>query len=150
MDYVALGPNDYYYLQFKDGSSWWEGPASLTEALHEKYKEGVQVELLAFAPNDGWFVMYDDGHTDWRGIPQGLHNQINGRLMSMPRGCDAATIEHLAIGPNEEWFVRYANGAYVHCGISTEMQKTIHKLQSQGYDISSVAFGENYSWAIRY
>eukprot|EP00878_Enallax_costatus_P019995 GHUV01021117.1.p1 GENE.GHUV01021117.1~~GHUV01021117.1.p1 ORF type:complete len:194 (-),score=44.16 GHUV01021117.1:286-867(-) len=150
VDYVALGPNEQYYLQFRDGSSWWNGPDSLTDALHESQDEDLEVEILAFAPGGGWFVMYDDGSTEWEGLPTGLQNQINGRISSMPDGCDAATIEHLAIGPAGEWFVRYANGDYRYNDVPTGMQATINKLHSKVEEIVSVSLGEDDTWAIRY
>lgn len=149
VDHVALGPDDYWFLQFQDGTIRSNGPDSLRDALRAR-GPGVTVELLAFAPDDGWFMQYDDGTTDWEGLPLRLHNQIHGRRASMPRGSAAAAIEHLAIGPNSEWFVRYANGSCVNRNLGFEMKRTMNKLRSQGHRIGSVAFGENYTWAIMY
>lgn len=75
IDYVALGPSDYYFVQFKDGGYWVDGPASLMEELHSSTQDS-DVELLAFGPNDSWYVLYDDGAWAWEGIPAGLRNQV--------------------------------------------------------------------------
>jgi hypothetical protein len=146
VDYVALGPDDNYFVQFEDGGQWWVGPPSLTEALNEGCGA---VEVLAFAPDNGWYVMWEDGDSAWEGIPRGLHNQVNGRMNGMPEGAAAATVEELAIGPGEEWFVRYANGDW-RMNASQDVFHAIDELQDQGHEIVSVAFGHDDTWAIRY
>ena len=147
VDYVALGHNDSYFLQFEDGSQFWDGPDALTEAL--KGRRGG-VELLTFGPDDGWYVMWDDGAVAWEGIPQGLHNQVHGRMHSMPNGARAATVEEVAVGPEGEWFVRYANGDWRANLAGRGMREAMDELQAQGDDVVSVAFGYDDTWAIRY
>lgn len=44
----------HYFMQFSDGSCVWDGPDSLTQALHEE--EDLMIDQLCFAPRDGWYA----------------------------------------------------------------------------------------------
>jgi hypothetical protein len=110
-----------------------------------------KVLLVAFAPNDGWIVVRADGSCSWEGIPVGLHNQVNGRINSMPAGAPGATVRQLAIGPNEEWYVRYANGDWRANNFSSEIRDSIDKIHAEsGYVTNMSLDGSSCCWLIRY
>lgn len=90
------------------------------------------------------YVLWDDGSTAWEGLPWGLHNQLNGRQKSLPG------VEDLGIGPNGEWWVRFLNGSWRANGLSDSCSDAIDELQADGHEIGSIAFGHDWSWAIRY
>ncbi|GAB4822344.1 hypothetical protein N2152v2_009390 [Parachlorella kessleri] len=144
VEYVALGPDDSYFVQFTDGDWELAGPSSLYEALCEATNQGVSVQLLAFAPDDGWYVLWEDGASSWEGLPRQLHNKLNGRQKSLPG------VEQLAIGPSGEWFVRFLNGDWRMDGHSDECASAADELQADGYAILSVMFGDDWSWCIQY
>lgn len=147
VDYVALGPEGNYFVQFWNGHQAWVGPASLSAALNSK---AMQVELLAFAADDGWYVMWEDGSQAWENIPAALATNMLGRRTSMGADAAAATVEGVALGPSGEWWVRYANGDTKKGGLCDSMQVAYAHIRSQGHEVASVVFGCNNSWAIRY
>lgn len=131
-------------LQFSDGSWQCSGPAPLLKALNRAAADLKAVELLAFGPGDGWFVQWEDGTSKWKGLPLDLHNKLNGRKKSL------AGVEDLAIGPNGEWFVRFLDGTWRTSALDYQCAQALHELESEGRDIISVRFGEDWSWAICY
>lgn len=64
VDYVALGGDGAYFVQFTDGG--WQlagGADSLYDTLCES---DSAVEVLAFAPDDGWCVGLGGGRAAFR------------------------------------------------------------------------------------
>lgn len=133
VDFVAIGPNEVCFVQFCDGSTKWDGPDSMSEAIHAT---NMRVELLSFAPCGGWYIMWEDGSYAWDNLPLGLHNQLNGRKKSLP------PVEYLAIGPNGEWFVRYLCGSWRTGGLPDEIDEAVESCKRVG-DIMSVQFGQD-------
>ena len=134
VDFVAKGPNEFCFVQFGDGSQKWNGPDSMSEALHNT--PNMSVELLAFAPNDGWYIMWEDGSYAWNNIPIGLRNQITSRRKSLP------PVEDLAISPNGEWFVRYTCGSWRTGNLPDEISDAVKSCKRVGA-IMNVHFGQD-------
>jgi len=140
VDYVALSADsDNYFLRFTDGEALWQGPDSLTYALHER---GCNVRLVVFAPDDGWFVQWADGATSWEGLPRTLHNKFWGRQRELPE------LEHLAVGNDGTWFARFCDGAWNY-RLNGSCLDRAREIVRRGGDIVRMEFGED-SWLILY
>ena len=149
VDYVAMGPDGSYFVQFCNGKRCWEGPESLTEVLLHPPGETQLVELLAFAPDDGWYVMFQDGLSDWSDLPVGLHNLLKGRSgqMWLPE------VDELSCGPCGEWFVRFMDGRIKVGGLESEVRAAMNLCRRQGRRIMGMQFGqdpEEGGWLIRH
>lgn len=56
VDCISLDASrrSHYFVQFEDGTSQWNGPDSLSKALHEEAH--LSIDLLCFAPRNGWYA----------------------------------------------------------------------------------------------
>ena len=131
-EYVAIGPNGYYYIRFADGKSEWVGPDNLETYLKGEAKEKGGVATLAFGSNDSFFIVYNNG--GWRhsgDIPNGLRELLQTRDKKGDLKC-------VSLGSGGAYFLRAKNGRMWWGGASG---KTLAKIRQVKDRIKFIDFG---------
>lgn len=62
LSYIALGPDDQYYIAMKDGTALQNGPSLFLDALDVATSA---VKYVAFGAGDTFFVAFEDGTFQW-------------------------------------------------------------------------------------
>ena len=143
VDYVAFGDgvNDYYYVQFTDGSSQWSLPADLCSKLRN-WPTHFTVGAVAFAPGDGWCVLFDDGSHFYSGLPANLASLISK--------WGGTGLEDVSIGPQGEWYVRFSDGTWECGNIPAGCAEGLSWIKRRYGVVNHVAFGHDSKWLITY
>lgn len=123
-EYVALGPNGYYYIRFADGKSEWVGPDALDEYLHGEAEQKGGVATLAFGA-DCFFIVYNNG--GWRhhgDVPSGLKELIASRGKRGDLKC-------VSLGTGGAYFLRAENGRTWWGGAASKTMAQIRKVKDR-------------------
>lgn len=145
VDYVAMGPDESYFVQFTDGVQEWRGlPSDLSQSL---YDASGSVTTMALGRNGEWYCKWEDGSYEWKGLPISLHNKLNGRQKFLP------PVDQVVLGPNDAWFVSFEDGDW-HCrNVPQQCSFRIERIQNEGGNVVHVALGgteDDPTWLIVY
>jgi len=138
--FVAIGPEDQYFVRKTNGKCAYNGPASFEEAMDDYYhSKGVSV--VTFGPWGIWYVKYEDGSEDWRGIDENYGQRLSSILSTCP-------IRNLFLGDNGIYFVAYNESKISHRGMPTGVAR---KLSDSSISVKQVLLDEeNNSWFVRF
>lgn len=155
--FLASGPMDYYYAEFRSGEVWWGSPPNdnTFQALCNEW----DVYRVAFGPvtalldgtgdqkehmSTSWIILGRDGRVAWKNIPTRLHYILKSRL-----GSEAA-VEEVALGSGDSYFVRFLDGTVDYC-LPAHMGTVCQKLEQDGATLTSIALHPNlpYDFVIR-
>jgi hypothetical protein len=141
--YLATGPLDYYFAEFRSGETWW-GSAVDDRAFHTICSEWdvyrvVFGTALTLEDAEGqrhatasWIILGRDGRAAWKNLPARLDLKLQTRM------ADEAAVAEVALGSGDSYFVRFLDGTVDYCLPST-MAYVCQQLEKQGSTITSVS-----------
>eukprot|EP01023_Acetabularia_acetabulum_P063693 TRINITY_DN8037_c2_g1_i1.p1 TRINITY_DN8037_c2_g1~~TRINITY_DN8037_c2_g1_i1.p1 ORF type:complete len:251 (-),score=53.10 TRINITY_DN8037_c2_g1_i1:523-1275(-) len=140
-EFVALGPNNFFFIKLSDNSVFFDGPPQFNATLRQHL--GVRtVEFVAFGRHS-WIVKYADGFEWSSDLPKGLEHVLSDEN-------DDRDITFISMGPRDQWFAKFDDGSckavIVYAGALREMQEVI---EEKG-DIAVVALGGQDAYCVLY
>jgi hypothetical protein len=141
--YLATGPHDCYYAQFRSGECWW-GSLADQDAEFSTICTNWNVARVAFGPctliqnnhvrhlTTSWVILSRDGRAAWKNIPSRLAHLLMNRLAS-----DAAPVE-VALGNYGAYYCRFLDGTSDYC-LPDSTSKIVQSLQRRGATITSIS-----------
>jgi hypothetical protein len=134
--FVAMGLQDWYYIQFQDGMAQYVGCDDLTSAI-----EGESVKTVAFGEAwDSYFVVFANGSWSYQNIPTGLQDVLKKRNYRKDLVC-------VALGPAGEYFLKARNGRAWWGGLTEE---NLDMARQHGDRIQFMDFGDDDAFLYRY
>lgn len=136
--YLAAGPLDSYYAEFRSGECWW-GSALEDKDFHAICSDhNWDVARVAFGPcmfiedergqkhlATSWIILGRDGRAAWKNIPARLHHKLESRLAS-----ESAPVE-VALGASGAYFIRFLDGSIDYC-LPAETARVLQSIQREG------------------
>jgi hypothetical protein len=148
--FLASGPMDYYFAEFRSGEVWWGSPPS-DEAFQTLCSEW-DVSRVAFGPvtslldgtradpkehfSTSWIVLSRDGRIAWKNIPTRLHFLLTSRL------ADEAALEEVALGSGGSYFVRFLDGTVDYC-LPSHIGVVCQQLEQDGATLTGMSLHPN-------
>eukprot|EP00438_Fugacium_kawagutii_P017456 Skav220270 [mRNA] locus=scaffold3532:57220:58209:- [translate_table: standard] len=126
--YVALGPDERYFVKFDDGSENWRASDGFTKAV-KKLGRRDTVQAVAFGPRGGWWMRTSKG-SQWDNLPRHLNQELEDA------DCCARFVSISQNG--RAWFVKFDNDNYCWEGLDRDCSREINK---QGRRIYRITFG---------
>jgi hypothetical protein len=147
-EYVALGPDDAYYVRFADRSSQWGG---ITDDNFEDFIKKERVEKVAFSADGGWFVSSEGGGFEMSRAFGDLCTKLKWPSNRK------RTIENISLGSHEAYFVSFIDGHWIygpatndHYYYNYNLNNLVERMNSLR-KIRHVYFGASADdWVIRY
>jgi hypothetical protein len=147
--FLAGGPMDYYFAEFRSGEVWWGSPPSddSFQALCNEW----DVYRVAFGPvtlmADGmigqkehlamsWIILGRDGRVAWKNIPTRLHYLLQSRVTN------ESAIEEVALGSGDSYFIRFLDGTVDYC-LPAHIGNACLKLEKEGATVTSISLHPN-------
>jgi len=151
LKHVFLGPNNEYYVLFRNGTSAWNAGSSGHAVSSLIKNTDADVSVLTFAPYGGFFVLFDNGSSECANLPPRLHSFLSD---NKPRLSNIANISASEAG----WFVAFNDDKYPSwkCDLdddiagSATLRSKINTLIEKGSKIRSVDFGSPGNWLLRH
>ena len=155
--FLASGPLDYYYAEFRSGEVWWGSPPN--DDTFQNLCQDWDVYRVAFGPvtslidgtgdqkehvTTSWVILSRDGKVAWKNIPTRLHYLLKSRL------ANEAAVEEVALGSGDSYFVRFLDGTVDYC-LPAHMGLVCQKLEQEGSALTSITLHPNlpYDFVIR-
>ena len=155
--FLASGPLDYYYAEFRSGEVWWGSPPN--DNTFQTLCQDWDVYRVAFGPvtslidgtgdqkehvTTSWVILARDGRVAWKNIPTRLHYLLKSRL------ANEAAVEEVALGSGDSYFVRFLDGTVDYC-LPAHMGLVCQKLEQEGSTLTSISLHPNlpYDFVIR-
>lgn len=155
--FLASGPMEYYYAEFRSGEVWWGSPPN-DDTFHNICSEW-DVYRVAFGPitslidgtgdkkehvSTSWIILGRDGRVAWKNIPTRLHHMLKSRL------ANEAAVEEVALGSGDSYFVRFLDGTVDYC-LPAHMGVICQKLEQEGSAVTNISLHSNlpYDFVIR-
>lgn len=147
--FLASGPLDYYYAEFRSGDVWWGSPPN--DEAFQNLCQDWDVYRVAFGPvtslvdgtgdqkehiTTSWVILARDGRVAWKNIPTRLHFLLKSRL------ANEAAVEEVALGSGDSYFVRFLDGTVDYC-LPAHMGLVCQKLEQEGSTITSISLHPN-------
>lgn len=147
--FLASGPMDYYYAEFRSGEVWWGSPPN--DDLFQNLCNEWDVYRVAFGPvtslvdgtgdkkehlSTSWIILGRDGRVAWKNIPTRLHFMLKSRL------ANEAAVEEVALGSGDSYFVRFLDGTVDYC-LPAHMGAVCQKLEQEGSTVTSISLHPN-------
>jgi len=135
--YLATGPLDSYYAEFRSGECWWGCP----DADFDHFCREWEVHRVGFGAAkvlvDGqchlsWLVVSRDGRAAWKNLPARFHNQLSSRIAS-----EAAPVD-FCLGAGDSYFVRWLDGSS-DWQLSAAAADVCERLEKHGDTITSMS-----------
>jgi hypothetical protein len=148
--FLASGPMEYYFAEFRSGEKWWGSPPS-DEAFHTICSEW-DICHVAFGPltplhgatadrkehlSASWVLLGRDGRVAWKNVPTRLHFMLKNRL------ADEAAIEDVALGSGGSYFVRFLDGTIDYC-LPAHIAVVCQELEQAGAALTSMSLHPNF------
>lgn len=143
--FLASGPMDYYFAEFRSGEVWWGSPPS--DESYQTLCNEWDVYRVAFGPvshlfngtsdskehvSTSWIILSRDGRVAWKNIPTSLHYLLASRL------ADEAAVEEVSLGSGGSYFVRFLDGTVDYC-LPAHMGSVCQKLEQDGASLTGVS-----------
>lgn len=155
--FLASGPMEYYYAEFRSGEVWWGSPPN--DDTFQNLCNDWDVYRVAFGPitslidgtgdqkehlSPSWIILGRDGRVAWKNLPTRLHYMLKSRL------ANEAAVEEVALGSGDSYFVRFLDGTVDYC-LPAHMGSVCQKLEQEGATLTSISLHPNlpYDFVIR-
>jgi hypothetical protein len=114
LTYMAMGPNESYYVAFSSGHVFWASSDSDFHAIVRDWPVyrvafGESKKLPNQKMSSSWIVVARDGRVAFKNLPQRLTNILNSRLVDMPMPSE------VALGSDGSYFIRFLDGVIEYC-----------------------------------
>mmetsp|Transcript_19478 Transcript_19478/g.53595 ORF Transcript_19478/g.53595 Transcript_19478/m.53595 type:complete len:189 (-) Transcript_19478:268-834(-) len=158
LTFLAVGPMDYYYAEFRSGEAWWGsstddrafqticnewdvhrvvfGPAwamdDFDSATTTTSSSSSADKTTAHAQIVPWIIVSRDGRAAWRNIPARLEALLNRRMANQ------AGIAEVSLGSGDAYFCRFLDGTIDYC-LPAQQAAVAHELELRGLTITNIA-----------
>lgn len=142
--YVALGPNEQYFLKKKTGGYEWHSCEEFTATMEKVIDSRVDVELVSFGPLGTWYFQCVDGSAYWAG------QHLDLKLVSIIQARHIVKIESLWIGQNGAFFVVLSNGKVSFKHLPPFVARVVTKSNAGRVVTQLLVDEDSETWLIRY
>ncbi|CAK9049866.1 unnamed protein product [Durusdinium trenchii] len=134
--YVALGDNERFFIEFENGARVWQAAKAFGKAV----KRADDVYAVAFGPDDGWWVNTSDG-SYWEGLPNALSKKL--------RRADESA-EFVSLSASGGWFVRFPEEGWSYRGIDSVCHEKVQEEEGRGRSPTRITFGGDDDWVVQF
>lgn len=145
LKFVALGPEDNYFVKFVNGKMEWIAKDSFQTRIRRGVEEeGLYVNHVALGAGGSWVILWSNGLVDFDGVASDLELVLNQANEEGPG------VREVSLGPGGEWFVIFTDNSVQANNLPNSLHAALRQIKAQGGRVRTMMFGDSGSWYLRY